>query len=111
MSATICPTRRASPEGVMTIGASRPTALRSPISFLARRFSDIGSPSSRRLSDGSAMEALWSQLGAPALDQQTAELLTKGAGDFGGTVAELAAQRDAAEIRLIQALDGTGEPD
>ena len=60
---------------------------------------------------GPAMEALWSQLGAPALDQQTAELLTKGAGDFGGTVAELAAQRDAAEIRLMQALDGTGEPD
>jgi ketoreductase RED1 len=60
---------------------------------------------------GPAMEALWSQLGAPALDQQTAALLTKGAGDFGGTVAELAAQRDAAEIRLMQALDRTGEPD
>lgn len=57
------------------------------------------------------MEALWSQLRAPALDQQTAELLREGAGDFGGTVAELAAQRDAVEIRRIQALDGTGELD
>ena len=46
-----------------------------------------------------------------ASEQTLDELLTKGAGDFDGTVAELAAQRDAAEIRLMQALDGTGEPD
>jgi len=60
---------------------------------------------------GPAMEALWSQLGAPSLDPQTVALLTKGAADFGGTVGELAAQRDAAEIRLMRALSGTGGPD
>jgi hypothetical protein len=38
-------------------------------------------------------------------DPQTVDLLTKQAGDFGGTVAELAEQRDDAEIRLMRTLD------
>jgi ketoreductase RED1 len=54
---------------------------------------------------GPAMQALWSQLGTPSLDPQTVDLLTTEAGSFGGTVAELAAQRDDAEIRLMRALD------
>jgi ketoreductase RED1 len=54
---------------------------------------------------GPGLEALWPQLGDPSLDPQTLDLLTKQAGGFGGTVAELAEQRDDAEIRLMRALD------
>jgi ketoreductase RED1 len=57
---------------------------------------------------GPAMEALCPQLGAPSLDATTVELLTKGAADFGGTVADLAAKRDGAVIRVIRALDASG---
>jgi hypothetical protein len=49
--------------------------------------------------------ALVPQLGSPSLDPQTVDLLTKQAGDFGGTVAELAEEREDAEIRLMRALD------
>jgi ketoreductase RED1 len=59
---------------------------------------------------GPAMQALWSQLGTPSLDPQTVDLLTKEAGSFGDTVAELAAQRDDAEIRLMRALDEISVP-
>ena len=59
---------------------------------------------------GPAMQALWSQLGTPSLDPQTVDLLTKEAGSFGGTVAEVAAQRDDAEIRLMRALDEISVP-
>jgi ketoreductase RED1 len=55
---------------------------------------------------GPAMQALWSQLGAPALDEPTVELLGREASDFGGSVAELASERDSGQIRLIRALDG-----
>jgi ketoreductase RED1 len=54
---------------------------------------------------GPGLEALWPRLGNPSLDPQTVDLLTKQAGDFGGTVAELAEERDDAEIRLMRALD------
>jgi ketoreductase RED1 len=54
---------------------------------------------------GPGLEALWPQLGSPSLDPRTVDLLTKRAGDFGGTAAELAEQRDDAEIRLMRALD------
>ena len=54
---------------------------------------------------GPGLKALWPQLGNPSLDAQTVGLLTKQAGDFGGTVAELAPERDEAEIRLMRALD------
>jgi hypothetical protein len=56
------------------------------------------------------MEALWAQLGNPSFDAKTVDLLTSGADDFPGTVADLAAQRDTAEIRLIRALDASGGP-
>jgi hypothetical protein len=51
------------------------------------------------------LEALWPRLGNPSLDPQTVDLLTKQAGDFGGTVAELAEQRDDVEIRLMRVPD------
>jgi hypothetical protein len=54
---------------------------------------------------GPGLVALWPQLGNPSLDPQTVDLLTKPAGDFGGTVAELAEKGDDAEIRLMRALD------
>jgi ketoreductase RED1 len=54
---------------------------------------------------GPALQALWSQLGTPALDAPTADLLSKQAQDFDGSVAELAQRRDEAEIRLMRALD------
>ena len=56
---------------------------------------------------GPAMVALWSQLGAPTFDTQTVDLLTEQAKHFDGTVNELAARRDDAEIKLMQALDET----
>ena len=51
------------------------------------------------------LQALWSQLGSPALDAPTTELLSKQAQDFDGSVAELARRRDDAEMRLMRALD------
>jgi ketoreductase RED1 len=59
---------------------------------------------------GPTLEALWPQLGAPTLDEKTVDALTRGAAGFGGTVAELAAQRDAAEIRLMRALGEIAVP-
>ena len=56
---------------------------------------------------GPAMTALWSQLGAPTLDTQTVDLLTKQAKHFDGTVNELAARRDDRQIKLMRALDET----
>jgi ketoreductase RED1 len=56
---------------------------------------------------GPALEALWAQLGTPALDGQTNELLSRQAQNFDGSVAELAGHRDEAQIRLMRALDET----
>ena len=56
---------------------------------------------------GPAMAALWSQLGRPTLDAQTVGLLTEQAKHFDGTVLELAARRDDAQIKLMKALDET----
>jgi len=56
---------------------------------------------------GPAMTALWSQLGAPALDTQTIDLLTEQAKQFDGSLIRLAARRDDAQIKLMQALDET----
>ncbi len=56
---------------------------------------------------GPALVALWSQLGAPSLDDPTTELLAAQAAHFDGTVAELAQRRDEAQIRLLRALGGT----
>jgi len=55
---------------------------------------------------GPALVALWSQLGAPSLDDPTTELLGAQAAHFDGTVAELAQRRDEAQIRLLRALGG-----
>jgi len=54
---------------------------------------------------GPALQALWSQLGTPALDAPTTDLLSRQAQDFDGSVVELARQRDEAEVRLMRALD------
>ena len=54
---------------------------------------------------GPALQALWSQLGTPALDPPTTDLLSRQAHDFDGSVVELARRRDEAEIRLMRALD------
>jgi ketoreductase RED1 len=54
------------------------------------------------------LEALWAILGQPRLDADTTRLLTTQAEHFGGTVAELAARRDQAQIRLMQALGELG---
>jgi hypothetical protein len=51
-----------------------------------------------------------SPVGTPSLDPQTVDRLTKEAGSFGGTVAQLAAQRDDDEIRLMRALDEISVP-
>ena len=57
---------------------------------------------------GPGLEALWAILGQPRLDADTTRLLTTQAEHFGGTVAELAARRDQAQIRLMQALGELG---
>jgi ketoreductase RED1 len=54
---------------------------------------------------GPTMAALWAQLGAPTFDTQTVDLLTEQAKHFDGTVPELAARRDDAQIKLMRALD------
>jgi ketoreductase RED1 len=56
---------------------------------------------------GPALEVLWAQLGTPALDGQTNELLSGQARNFDGSVAELARRRDEAQVRLMRALDET----
>jgi ketoreductase RED1 len=57
---------------------------------------------------GPGLEALWAILGQARLDADTTRLLTTQAEHFGGTVAELAARRDQAQIRLMQALGELG---
>jgi ketoreductase RED1 len=57
---------------------------------------------------GPGLEGLWAILGQPRLDADTTRLLTTQAEHFGGTVAELAARRDQAQIRLMQALGELG---
>jgi ketoreductase RED1 len=57
---------------------------------------------------GPGLEALWAILGQPRLDADTTRLLTTQAEHFGGTVAELAARRDQAQIRLMQAWANSG---
>src|SRR5277367_4447021 len=54
---------------------------------------------------GKQLEASWKGLGSPQFDEPTVALLTEQAGAFGGSVAELAASRDAREIALMRALD------
>ncbi|MFG2847968.1 3-hydroxyacyl-CoA dehydrogenase NAD-binding domain-containing protein [Kitasatospora sp. NPDC048296] len=57
---------------------------------------------------GKGMEARWRDLGNPTFDEPTVTLLTEQARqDFGDrTVADLAAERDQAQIALMRALDG-----
>ena len=57
---------------------------------------------------GPGLEALWAILGQPRLDADTTRLLTTQAEHFGATVAQLAAHRDQAQIRLMQALGELG---
>ncbi|WP_224276997.1 3-hydroxyacyl-CoA dehydrogenase NAD-binding domain-containing protein [Streptomyces sp. LS1784] len=52
---------------------------------------------------GPALEDLWRDLGTPALDEATVELLS-GQADFGATVEELEGARDEAQIRVMRAL-------
>jgi ketoreductase RED1 len=54
---------------------------------------------------GPALEALWKTLGTAAFDEATVATLTAQAANFGGSVEELAARRDDAELRLLRALD------
>ncbi len=56
---------------------------------------------------GPTMTSLWSQLGAPSLDERTTDRLVAQAGHFNGTVDELTRRRDAARIRLLRALGET----
>lgn len=58
---------------------------------------------------GPAQEARWAELGAPALDARTREMLVSGVADEanGRTVTELAAERDRRMIAVLQALDET----
>ena len=53
---------------------------------------------------GKQLEAAWKGLGKPSFDEPTVELLSEQANDFGGSVAELAADRDARQIALMRAL-------
>jgi ketoreductase RED1 len=53
---------------------------------------------------GPTLEALWSNLGSPTLDQKTADLLRAQANGFDGPVDELAQRRDAGETALMRAL-------
>lgn len=57
---------------------------------------------------GPATEALWAVLGQASFDADTTGILTTQAENFDGTVAELAARRDEAQIRLMRALDEIG---
>jgi ketoreductase RED1 len=54
---------------------------------------------------GPALAAIWPHLGNPTLDAPLIEQLTEQAGQFDGSVAELATRRDDAQIRLMRALD------
>ena len=54
---------------------------------------------------GPALEALWKVLGTATFDEATEAILTAQAANFGGSVEELAARRDDAELRLLRALD------
>ena len=54
---------------------------------------------------GPALEALWKVLGTATFDEATVATLTAQAANFGGSVEELAARRDDAELRLLRALD------
>jgi ketoreductase RED1 len=53
---------------------------------------------------GKELEASWEGLGSPRFDEPTVALLTEQACAFGGSVADLAARRDAREIALMRAL-------
>ncbi|KAB8187862.1 acetoacetate decarboxylase [Microbispora catharanthi] len=53
---------------------------------------------------GGALEEWWGQLGTPHLDGPTVALLNEQAQNFGGGVAELAAERDAAQIAVMRVL-------
>jgi ketoreductase RED1 len=59
---------------------------------------------------GKSLEDMWGRLGAPHLDEPTVALLSEQAQHFGGTVEELAAKRDAAEIALMRTLGEIPEP-
>ncbi len=54
---------------------------------------------------GPALEGLWKVLGTATFDEETVATLTAQAANFGGSVEELAARRDDAELRLLRALD------
>jgi hypothetical protein len=54
------------------------------------------------------VEALWGALGEPRLDAETVEILTRQARSFDGSMAELAARRDEAQIRVMRALGDVG---
>ena len=54
---------------------------------------------------GPALEELWKVLGTATFDEATVATLTAQAANFGGSVEELAARRDDAELRLLRALD------
>jgi len=56
---------------------------------------------------GEMMEGMWPALGSPALDAHTVALLSQQATNFGATVQELAAKRDAGQIALMRALGET----
>ncbi|MBB2740942.1 UNVERIFIED_ORG: ketoreductase RED1 [Microbispora rosea subsp. rosea] len=53
---------------------------------------------------GGALEEWWGRLGTPHLDGPTVALLNEQAQNFGGSVAELAAERDAAQIAVMRVL-------
>ena len=59
---------------------------------------------------GTGLEEGFKRLGAPHLDEPTVALLSEQAQHFGGTVEELAAKRDAAQIALMHALGELPEP-
>jgi ketoreductase RED1 len=54
---------------------------------------------------GPALEGLWKVLGTATFDEKTVATLTAQAANFAGSVEELAARRDDAELRLLRALD------
>jgi ketoreductase RED1 len=59
---------------------------------------------------GKALEGMWGDLGAPHLDKHNVALLSEQAQHFGGTIGELSARRDVAEIALMRALGEIPEP-
>jgi ketoreductase RED1 len=54
---------------------------------------------------GPALEGLWKVLGTATFDEKTVATLTAQAANFAGSVEEIAARRDDAELRLLRALD------